>query len=52
MPTVVKMVPPMMRKEYMWVRKATGYRLRKPESILGVWDGVQVSYTSMGTIKK
>lgn len=30
MPTVVKMVLPMMRKEYMWVRKATGYRLRKP----------------------
>lgn len=43
MPAVVKMVLPMMREGYVWVRKATGYRLRKPESILGVRDGVKVS---------
>ena len=43
MPTVVKTTPPMMRKEYMWVRKPIGYRLGKPESILDVWDGVKAS---------
>lgn len=39
MPAVAEVGPSVMRKEYTWVRKATGYRLRKPESILGIRDG-------------